>query len=260
MSSSRTIHARVRQMTLRLHQRRCHCLTPEWSSRRDDCHDNGQALRLIFGRRRKRRPAQDYGCERRAARRATLIPPMTQSGVLPPFISGFPADGPASSAPYETTASEIAAHFCTSAQRVKLFKGLLGLRGELLALGINTGFQWIDGSFCENVEAIRGRPPGDIDVVTLLQRPAVVNNDADWIAFCRSNQRVFNRNSTKVVFGCDAFYIDAGFPALLVAEQVTYWFGLFTHQRVTNMWKGILQLPLASDDAAAAAYVNTLQF
>jgi hypothetical protein len=185
---------------------------------------------------------------------------MTPSGVLPPFISGFPAGGPGSCAPYEVTATEIAMRFCTSAPRIKLFKGLLQLRSELLALGVQIGVQWIDGSFCENVEVIRGRPPGDIDLVTLLVRPQAVQDDAAWLAFCQANQRVFDAKQTKPIFGCEAFYIDAGYPALLVAEQVTYWFGLFTHQRVTNMWKGILQLPLVSDDAAAAAYVDTLQF
>jgi hypothetical protein len=185
---------------------------------------------------------------------------MTPSGVLPPFISGFPDNGPASCAPYETSASEIATRFCTSALRVKLFKGLLQLRAELLSLGVQYGFQWIDGSFCENVEAIRGRPPGDIDVVTLLVRPKAVQDDVAWQAFWKANQQVFDPKQTKANLGCEAFYIDAGYPALWVAEQVTYWFGLFTHQRVTNMWKGILQLPLISDDAAAAAYVDTLQF
>jgi hypothetical protein len=227
---------------------------------RDDRHDKGEISGLISGRIRRFKRAQDYGCEQPAAWRAALIPPMTPSGVLPPFVSGFPNSGPASCAPYETSMTEIAARFCTSAQRVKLFKGLLQLRAELQALGVNIGVQWIDGSFCENVEAIRGRPPADIDVVTLLIRPQAVRDDAAWQAFWQANQRVFYSKTTKAVFGCEAFYIDAGYPALWVAEQVTYWFGLFTHQRVTHMWKGILQLPLVSDDAAAAAYVSTLQF
>jgi len=43
-------------------------------------------------------------------------------------------------------------------------------RAALRDLGLN-GVQWINGSFCEDVERTRGRPPGDIDLVSLIVRP-----------------------------------------------------------------------------------------
>ena len=45
--------------------------------------------------------------------------------------------------------------------------GFLDFRALLHSLGINTGFQWLDGSFMENVELLEQRAPKDIDVVTL---------------------------------------------------------------------------------------------
>jgi hypothetical protein len=162
-------------------------------------------------------------------------------------------------APYEASMSEVARQFCTSAERVRLFKGLLQLRAELVDLGM-LGLQWIDGSFCEDVEKLRGRAPGDIDVVTLLVRPKDARDDTTWRALWQANQRVFDSKQAKTIFGCEAFYIDATYPAILVADQVTYWFGLFTHQRVSNLWKGVVEVPLASDDIAAAKLVDSLVF
>jgi hypothetical protein len=187
-----------------------------------------------------------------------MIPPLTLSGVLPPFVSGYPDGGPGSMTPYWATTTEVAARFCTSPERVKLFKGLLQLRAELVALGVTHAVQWLDGSFCEDVEVQRGRPPGDIDVVTLFVRPSHALADAAFASFWASNQRVFNSKAAKATFGCEAFYIDIGLAASAVADQITYWFGLFTHQRTSNLWKGMLALPLASDDAAASTFVDGL--
>lgn len=179
-----------------------------------------------------------------------MIPAMSPSGVLPPFTGASP-ELAGSMSPYHATMGEVADQLCATPDRAKLLRGLLALRAELHALGIVDGYQWLDGSFCEDVEKNRGRPPGDIDVVTLLLRPAPVIADPDWQQFCAANQRILDSNSTKALFSCDAFYIDAGYAALLVADQVTYWFGLFTHQRVSYQWKGILQIPLMSDDTVA---------
>jgi len=34
-------------------------------------------------------------------------------------------------------------------------------------------------------------------------------------------------------------------------KDTSYWYGLFSHQRETAVWKGMIELPLASDDEAA---------
>jgi hypothetical protein len=158
--------------------------------------------------------------------------------------------------------SEIASRFCTSAARGTLFRGLIDLRSQLRALGLQ-GRQWIDGSFCEDVESTRGRPPKDIDVVTLFLRPPSATSDADWALLCAPNAGLFDPAITKANFGCEAFYVDSGYPALWVADQITYWFGLFSHQRVSFLWKGMVEIELSaddSDDVAAAAAIAGMTF
>ena len=43
-----------------------------------------------------------------------------------------------------------------------------------MKIGIGSGFQWLDGSFLENVEMTEKRDPGDLDLVTFF-RQAVHN-------------------------------------------------------------------------------------
>jgi hypothetical protein len=147
--------------------------------------------------------------------------------------------------------SELVSKLAMTPERAKLCKGLLDHRRALRSLGIVSAIQWIDGSFCENIEVTRGRPPADIDVVTLLARPATHKNDSAWGALVSANLQVFNSVQTKAAFGCEAFFVDLSLSGDLVISQITYWFGLFTHQRVTHLWKGLLQIPLVSDDDAA---------
>lgn len=81
---------------------------------------------------------------------------------------------------------------------------------------------------------------------------------ADIQALWNSHPELFQRNQIKATYHCDAFFLNTGLPAFVVHPQLTYWYGLFTHQRATHQWKGMVQVPLVSDDANALAYVNTL--
>jgi hypothetical protein len=195
----------------------------------------------------------------RALKDTGVIPAWNQSGVLPPFVGTSPADRSGVS-PYSATMREIAERFCTSPRRVQLFRGLVSFRKALLGVGISQGFQWINGSYLENVETVRGASPKDIDLVTLFVRPQLHQDQAAWNAFFVANRSLFDSKATAAAYGCEAFAIDVGLSAFLVAPQITYWFGLFTHQRVTLIWKGILQVPLVGDDDDAIAYVDTLRF
>lgn len=98
------------------------------------------------------------------------IPPFTSSGALPPFLGGNPAVQ-AKMSPYSTTLVKLVDRFASSNVRKEILKGYLDHRAALLNLGI-TGFQWLDGSFLEDIEALESRPPGDIDLVTFVWRPA----------------------------------------------------------------------------------------
>jgi hypothetical protein len=184
-----------------------------------------------------------------------VIPPFGLSGALPPFI-GKSAVEMSGVSPYFTSMGEIAISLATSPERAKLLEGLLEQRKALRNLGVIDAIQWIDGSFCEDVERTRGRPPGDIDLVTLLLRPAAHQTDAEWAALIGSNLSIFNSQLSKAKYHCDSYFIDLSLPLPLTLSQVTYWFGLFTHQRTTALWKGILQVPLLSDDVLADAHVK----
>lgn len=93
------------------------------------------------------------------------------TGVVPPIRPGSDPAGTDRS-PYEVTMEELVNRFCLSADRAEILKGFLELRSDLNSIGINRGFQWVDGSFLENIEDTEARPPNDIDVVMFAFLPA----------------------------------------------------------------------------------------
>jgi hypothetical protein len=179
------------------------------------------------------------------------IPSFNTSGVLPPFVGDNPTDA-AAMAPYSVVFSDFFARFGTSPERWRLLKGLHAYRSALRTAGLISGFQWIDGSFLEDVERIRERPPADIDLVTFADLPT----GASSAAFAAQRRDLFHPGETKQRYSCDAYFVDLTFfrqqPAKLV-ERTRYWFGLFSHQRTSHLWKGMLELPLVSDDDAVTA-------
>lgn len=185
-----------------------------------------------------------------------MIPSINSSGVLPPFLPGVEPTNPAAMAPYRASISELASEFATTRERVAIITGLLDFRRKMLNAGIDQGFQWIDGSFLEDCERNRGRPPKDVDLVTFARRPRQHQQDADWRTFVAANQNLFNRKEVKATYSCDAFYVDLFLPPEAVVSRSRYWFGLFSHQRSTYLWKGLIEVPLADDDAGARALLG----
>jgi len=186
-----------------------------------------------------------------------MIPTLNQSGVLPPFL---PTAGPTQSAamaPYKASLTEVVARFATTPERIDIIRGFLGYRQLLHNAGIVDGFQWINGSYVENCEQYRGKPPSDIDVVTFAERPVNFTDDTLWIQFvARNRNNLFDRNSIKQNYRCDSFYEDLSLPNKVLVSRARYWFGLFSHQRTTYLWKGLLVIPLQADDQAALALLN----
>lgn len=177
-----------------------------------------------------------------------MIPSFNVSGVLPPFVGENPTN-PASMSPYETSMTAMVRRFATTVERIDILRGLIGYRDALRTLGIREGFQWIDGSFVEQVEDTRGRPPADIDLVTFAHRPGVTAEQ--WRALVQDHRDLFSLSSVKQQYKCDAYFVDVDKDPLLVVNDTRYWFGLFSHQRATALWKGMLLIPLQSDDDAA---------
>jgi hypothetical protein len=182
-----------------------------------------------------------------------VLPSFTLSGVLPPYLPelGATKDNVAGRSPYQITPHELVSTFATSPERKLLLRDLFQYRRSLRQLGIR-GYQWIDGSFVEDVEMQRGRPPGDIDVVTFLSRPAGASDKAAWEEFVEQNIAVL----TAEGLGLHCFFVDLTIPVSVVIRQSVFWFGLFSHQRETALWKGLVQVSLDEDDASAAALLE----
>ena len=178
-----------------------------------------------------------------------MIPAHNHSHVLPPFVGNTPTDRSRVS-PYDTTLCAIVGRFSTNPDRVSIIKGLLDFRLSLISAGIVNGYQWLSGSFTENVEILRGRPPADIDVITVAHRPSGIRDNSTWVSFFDKNQDLFDPSVNKQKFMCDAYYIDLGAPAENVVLDVSYWYGLFSHRR-DGLWKGMLRISLQADDAEA---------
>lgn len=97
----------------------------------------------------------------------------------------------------------------------------------------------------ENIEVIENREPGDIDVVTFFNRPSHVRDDVKWDTFWPTAEPLFDSDITKPTFKVDAYPLDMNEPSEQVVYGTRYWFGLFSHRRVSKQWKGILQIPLS---------------
>jgi hypothetical protein len=184
------------------------------------------------------------------------IPDFTISGVLPPYLGPTPTDG-ALMSPFETTLTRIAGKLCGSNQRKEIFRGLLQYRQQLANLGFKVGFQWLSGSFMEDIENLETRHPQDVDLVTFSHRPAAVADDTAWQAFTVANINLLLWQLVKPIYKCDAYFVDLNTIPANVVNQARYWFGLFSHRR-TGLWKGLLQVPLAvtQDDADASQLVR----
>ena len=188
-----------------------------------------------------------------------MIPKFDQNGVLPPYIGSTPTVK-ASRAPYRVGPREVVERFAFSSERRKILHGFFEYRRALRNYGISNGFQWVNGSFIEDCESVRQRPPNDIDLVTLVLRPNGYQDNQQWHAHVDTNAELrdllLNPEYIKSSFRCDAYVIDLGADARQVALSSAYWYGLFSHQRGTSLWKGLLQVDLLADDGEAISLLQ----
>jgi hypothetical protein len=189
-----------------------------------------------------------------------IIPKFAPNGALPPFIDGSPTN-PAKRSPFHTNIYQVVDRFCTTKHRAVLLKGLNAYRKHLFEGGFVAGQQWIDGSFVEDVEATRLRPPGDIDVVTLFNRPIKFQNDPlAWSSAYSSvlHLKFFETRNMKPVYKCDTFSIDLEAGSTSLVRDTMYWGGLFTDIRGSTEKKGIVSIPLATDPMEFNAIDNKI--
>ena len=173
------------------------------------------------------------------------------TGTLPTIRPGEPGHSEDRS-PYRCTFTQLVERFATSQPRIAILQGLLGYRQALALQGIVEGFQWIDGSFVENCEVIRGRPPSDIDVVTFMFIPAGCDQ--------RKLVPLFTPDLTKSNFKVDAYAMYLGRPCDAVyTRRIAYWYSMWSHRKTNDVWKGFLQIDLApSQDADAEILINNI--
>ena len=99
-----------------------------------------------------------------------MIPNWTMAGIVPPIRPGEEGHS-IDRSPYRVSLEVLVERFATSGERATILQGFLKFRTALYHHGVTNGFQWVDGSFLENVEDIESRPPNDIDVVTFFFLP-----------------------------------------------------------------------------------------
>lgn len=172
------------------------------------------------------------------------IPHWNSIGLLPPIDPDRPAARDRS--PYRVSLSDVVQRFATSPERCRILSGLIAYRAALHGIGASAGFQWLDGSFMENVERIEDRPPRDLDVVTFANTAAVVPGPAAT--------QVFDHESVKTRYSMDGYVVDLdGLSPRELTEWSTYWYSMWSHRR-NQAWKGYLQVDLSpTEDARAAA-------
>ena len=180
----------------------------------------------------------------------SMIPAYTHSGVLPPYVGTGPQLA-AGMAPYVASASEFVARFATTPERIALLRGFLAMRQAIAGLGIRDGFQWVNGSFVEDVESLRIQPPGDIDLVTFARRPVNAGSDAAWRGIWSANPTLFVPSAAKNQFGCEAFFVDLTQKAEIIVRALSLLVrSILPSAWVRNMERACIN-PLVSDDHVA---------
>lgn len=180
------------------------------------------------------------------------IPVFDHNLVLPPHLGDPVNRGQLS--PYPCTTVDLCQRLGTTPERRVILGKFLDFRERLRSEGLRNGFQWLDGSFLEDIETRESRPPRDIDVVTVYW-----GYDLPFQAQLLTNfPEVANPALSRANFSVDHYPFDAGFNPNVTLEWTRYWILLFSHNRL-GVWKGMLKIELdtpAVDTAARQELAN----
>ncbi|MGV1869702.1 DUF6932 family protein [Agrobacterium rosae] len=183
------------------------------------------------------------------------IPHFDNRGLIPPVDMANPVG--ALRSPYSASIVELVQRFGYTPQRRRLLRNLIDYRALFASDEYAQGVQFIDGSFVEDVEAVRNRDPQDIDVFSLVYPPAKYVADFSlWLnqgmPFWEAS--LVNRQANKQLYSLDTYgiIVDDQIPIFSTMHDIMYWYGLFSHQRDTFQWKGFVALGIdtAEDQAA----------
>lgn len=170
--------------------------------------------------------------------------PSFNHGVLPPFIGKGPQDLDGRYSPFPVTITELASHLGRTPTRKKLLHGFLDFRAALRNVGLLEAEIWVDGGFVEQKD-----DPKDIDIFVIFD----IDEEKEF-AIADTFPDLFHADTTKSTYGIDAHFFNLGSSDRLQRlDRLCEFFGLFSHQRDTSRWKGILRVPLGSsaDDEVA---------
>ncbi|MBN1981105.1 MAG: hypothetical protein JW795_06215 [Chitinivibrionales bacterium] len=184
----------------------------------------------------------------------TEIPIWSAEGVLPPINSINPVSSNRS--PYTVKLTDLVSRYALSPQRIEIMEGFLEHRKLLHSVGIFAGFQWLDGSFLENVKVIENREPADIDVVTFFHLPA----GKTQVELFSDVPHVFDKKAIKHRYRVDNYFVclSSAMSEELI-ERSTYWYSLWSHRR-NFQWKGYLRIDLSNRlDEAARIFLKNIQ-
>jgi len=188
-----------------------------------------------------------------------MIPDFNHNNVIPPFVSNPTNRNDLS--PYLCNILEFCTKFATSKERIEILEGYIAFREKMNNFGIIDGFQWLDGSFTENIESSESRPPKDLDLITFYkmfipidERNRIFNN------ILTNFNEFLDPKISKTVYKLDHYGIDYGYSPDATIEQARYWIQLFSHNRL-NIWKGMLRIELNTPDIdqQAKEYLESLK-
>ena len=175
------------------------------------------------------------------------IPNWNSQGLLPPVDPAAPTS--AERSPYAVSLKDVVMRFATTPARHSVMNGFLDYRATLHSTGLLDGFQWLDGSFMEDVETLESRPPNDIDIVTFLYSSQFNPGNLDPLTLMNP--------ASKTQFKVDAYFVELDVtPPHELTLLSAYWYSVWSHRR-NDVWKGYLQVDLApNEDADAIAWLN----
>ena len=178
--------------------------------------------------------------------RSDRIPAWNAQGVIPPCCPDDPTSPDRS--PYNMSLTDFVHQFGITQQRREILTGFLDFRAALHDAGLYKGFQWINGSYLENIEMLENRSPNDLDVVTFFHHSEGGNQDQLLI----THRELFVPKNIKDKYRVDAYYVSLDdYPVSLLVEHTAYWYSLWSHRR-DERWKGFIQIDLDSHDERVA--------
>lgn len=167
----------------------------------------------------------------------TLIPLWNHQGIIPPIDENDPTSPTRS--PYPTDVRQVVDRYSTTIERCEVLEGFLAHRAEIHRMGITAGFQWLDGSFMEDVEMLLSRPPNDMDVVMFADVPPAVEQSLQPLDV----QILVDNPWIKANYKVDFYAFTLSEPPETLIELAAYWYSMWSHRR-SLQWKGFLSVRL----------------